>query len=131
PTIFGPAQVVAGGVDVVVMSVGVDDELDIVRPPRSSVWHVDLLPITMVVRIGSIEHAEPSWRSEISAYHADIDFRLTWFRMRSRWWACVDGYQCFLSQRRRVRYVKGVVCQAFGQRERRRWYRAGQTICQW
>ena len=47
-----------------VVRVGVDYELNIVRPSRSSVRHVDLLSIAMVVRIGSIEHAEASGRSE-------------------------------------------------------------------
>ena len=81
-----------GGVHVVVVRVGVDEELNIVRPSGGRVGHVDFLSIAVMVRIGSIEHAEPSWRSEVTAYHANIDFRFTWFRMCSRWWTGVDGH---------------------------------------
>ena len=81
-----------GGVYVVVVRGGVNNELDIVWPSRGGVGHIDLLPISVVVRIGSIEHTEPSWHSEVTAYHADVHFRLAWFRMSSRWWASVDGY---------------------------------------
>ena len=45
------AEVVAGGVYVMVMSGGIDDELDIMWPLRSGVGHVDFLPIAMVVGV--------------------------------------------------------------------------------
>ena len=85
-------KVIVGGVDIVVVGVGVNNELNVVRPSRGRVGHVDFLPVTVMVGVGSIEHAEPSWRSKILAYHADIDFRLAWFRMRSRWWTSIDGH---------------------------------------
>ena len=50
-----------------IVSSGVDDELDVVWPARGGVRHVNLLPIPVMVRDGSIEHTEPSWCSEISA----------------------------------------------------------------
>ena len=84
------AKVITGGIDIVVMSVSVDEELDVMGPLGGRVGHVDLLSVTVMVGIGSIKHAKPSWRSEITAYHADIDFHLTWFRMCSRWWTGVD-----------------------------------------
>ena len=84
-----------GGVNIVVVGVGVNDELDVMRPAGGRVGHVDFLPVTVMVGVGSIEHAESSGRSEVTAYHANIDFHLTGFQMCSRRWASVNGNQYF------------------------------------
>ena len=72
------AKVIASSVNVMVVGVSVDNELNVMGPSGGRVGHVNFLPIVVMVGVGSIEHVEPSWRSEISAYHADINFHLTW-----------------------------------------------------
>ena len=60
---------------IVVMGGGVNDELDIMRPALSAVWHFDLLAVVVMVGDGTVEHAKPLWCGKVAAYHANIHFR--------------------------------------------------------
>ena len=62
-----------------------------------------------MVGVGSIKHTESSGCSEVTAYHADIDFCLTGFRMCSRRWTSVDGNQYLFRQSRGIQYVGGII----------------------
>ena len=59
-------KVIASSVHIMVVSSGVNDKLDIMRPMRGGVGHFNLLPIVVVVWNGLIKHAEPRWRSEVT-----------------------------------------------------------------
>ena len=85
-------QVILGCIYIVVVGGSVDYELDIVRPTRSAVGHVNLLPIVVMVGDGSVEHAKALWCSEISSYHTDVHFGFTWFGISPRGGTCVYRY---------------------------------------
>ena len=68
-------KVVVCCIHIVVVGGGVNDKLDIVRPTMSAVRHFDPLAIVVVVGNGAFEHAEPLWCGEVTAHHANIDFR--------------------------------------------------------
>lgn len=62
----------------------VDYELNVMGPSRSGVWHLDLLPVVMVVRDGSVKHTKPLWCGEVLSYHTDVHFGFTWLGVSSR-----------------------------------------------
>ena len=73
----------------VVVGVGVDDKLDIVRPAVGAVRHLDFLTVVVMVRLSTAEHAEPFRRRKVAAHHANVYFRRTGFGTSSRGWARV------------------------------------------
>ena len=54
-------KVIPGCIHVMVVSGSVNDELNVVRPSKSGIQHLDLLSVLVMIRDGSIEHAEPRW----------------------------------------------------------------------
>ena len=54
-------QIVPGRIYIMVVGGGVDNELNVVGPPESGIRHLDLLSVVMMVRDGSVKHAEPRW----------------------------------------------------------------------
>ena len=68
-------KVIAHCVYIVVMGGSVNDKLDVVRPALSAIRHFDLLAVVVMVGNGTFEHAEPLRCGEISAYHANVNFR--------------------------------------------------------
>ena len=61
-------------IHIVAVGGGIDNELDVVWPVRGRVGHLNLLPVFMVVREGSVEHAEPRWSRQVLSHHADVYF---------------------------------------------------------
>ena len=66
------------------MGGGVDDELYVMGPAKSSIRHFEFLSIVVVIWNGSVEHTEPTWCSEVMSYHPDVYFHLTRLSVRSR-----------------------------------------------
>lgn len=79
--IFGSVEVIMCSINIVVVSGGVDYELDVMGPAVSGVWYFNLLPVVMMVRDGWIEHGEPWRHRKVTANHANIYFCFTWFRV--------------------------------------------------
>ena len=54
-------EIIPGRIHVVIVSGGVDDELNIVGQSEGGIQHFDLLSVVMMVRDSPVEHAEPGW----------------------------------------------------------------------
>ena len=76
-----------------VVNSSVDYKLNVMGPSGSGIRHLNLLPVVMVVRNGSIEHTEPLWCGEVSSYHTDVYFSFTWLGIGSRRRSRIDRDQ--------------------------------------
>ena len=71
-------KIISSGIHVVIVGGGVDYKLNVMGPLESGVQHFDFLPIVVMVRNGSVEHAKPLWCGQVSPHHADVHFGFTW-----------------------------------------------------